>query len=557
MTFCLTRSYAAAIFVAISVQGANAQVEDWDSQFSALYPTSWDQCRRENLPSYGPLQFTKEESLACSTQASPYDRYVMYRGCNYPGPQECSSVENRRCDLEAKILREARLCHDRMIEFQNREAALRRAENGQQSAEEAAASEALAQRSSTFQMAQNAFSNGDVRLANQIMSRLVDPSDPTRAPELIYWGGRTSAGMIGISTSPAMQLQGHLQTIGFTVFHELTSNVVRQLDRAAGSGAFGLGQSESTVGGSTIGRATPLAGGGYGLGELSPEEIAALSEVWQSGDTMGRILVAGTLIAEIAAVYDSTPVASGDMRSWPSLVEGAFARNLNSLAEAAARGEKRLNDEAQPSDFVSDITARLLAIPLTDSTEAGPSIDTEEQVQAPGSNRLEEVMGDTSYIESFRNLTEKPGIDNVDEPAPSCLLVSETDGEIYYTNNCGYALLCAVKTNQPGEFDGLHYLFLQSDTSAWLLSWSEWPLELNQPRLYLWPYGIVTFLRNQESIRCSVPLPDEPIAPTVEMNLAKPYDGISCFLDSNGQPDICNGPKERFLREQERNSRLP
>lgn len=364
-----------ALFFVLGTQSAKAQVDGYPVQFFTLNPTSWDQCSMARARATEIISALRAEISVCLAQR-PSGRWTYIPECHYSGGARCAPLEARACTLENQRREAADRCSSSVREYQEREAALRRAEAARQSAEDAAASEILRQRDSAFTMAQNAFSNGDVRQANAILNRYVDPNDPTRAPLQIHRDGRQVAGMLGVSTSRGMQLQGHFQTIGMNAFREMTGNVVRQLDAAGGSGAFALDQGEGGGDNSAISRATPLAGGGYGEDGYTPEHISALSEIWQSGDIMGQILVAAAIIADIAAIYQSEPADRGNTRSRPSLIAGTFAQNIGRLSEAAARGDIAINHAVDTYATLGESTSRQVmsqVIPGTFTIEAEPS----------------------------------------------------------------------------------------------------------------------------------------------------------------------------------------
>lgn len=341
----------AAVLAVISLQTANAQGVGYIDPYISLQPTSWVQCGRQNLPSFSALEEAKEEKKKCLRQPSENTRWVMYSECRFPGPSQCESAENRQCELHSKIEREGRLCSERVREYESRKAERDRLEKERLSTEDAAARDAMRQQSIAREMVENALSNGDLGQAGMILDRYVDPTNPTSAPSQLARDGRMLSTMLGVSRSPAMQLQKHLQSLSMNAYRDLTGNAMSQLDAATGSGAFSLDATDASSGNTAISQATPLTPGGF-----TADEISTLTSAWQDGGGFDRMAVATAIISQIVDIFESTPSQGAGVRARPSLVDGVFARNLVRFSAATARGEVSMHD-----NFV---TAMELSIPI-------------------------------------------------------------------------------------------------------------------------------------------------------------------------------------------------
>ena len=175
-------------------------------------------------------------------------------------------------------------------------------------------------------------------------------------------------------------------------------------------------------------------------------EAQAYAELWNNGGDIGRVIAVAAIAARIAAIIDDRPTSTADMAR-VSLVSGAFARSVNSLTEAATRGEISLTDGTSPYAMVSRVAAR--------------------HSTAPG------VTKPLQELESDRELPEVINPVNIEN---QCITQRQLRGNytpeqisslVHYDNVCDFQVRCDWLRERTAEMYPISFQSLQRNDAGY------------------------------------------------------------------------------------------
>lgn len=399
-------------------------------------PTTFEQCARERQERQLMISALRERIQQCLI-GNPSGRFVSIPVCNYPGSITCADLEQQACVLSDANIERSRLCIDRAGEFQRQEAERERLESDRRRADEAAARD----QERNLSMAARAAGRGDVALAASIArGGVVDPNDPTRAPRLLDSGGRYLANAMGVSTTPQMSVSGAISGIALNSYRDLGARALDELNSATGSGAFDVDGSSDTPSGPTLRFSTV---NNSDITAALQSEAQAYADLWNNGGDIGRVIAVAAIAARIAAVMEDRPTSNADMAR-VSLVLGAFARSINTLTDAATRGEISLTDGTSPYTMVSRVAAMSARPAVSEPAVVTPRL--------PGAEVSQEARALSHAFADHLERAEPEAVNSTDLADQCIVWRSSTEYPLLFlhVNRCNFLITCSGQPVAPG-----------------------------------------------------------------------------------------------------------